>query len=116
MGLDFIITDHHEPGLDLPEEAILVNPKFMADGRNLGDLAGVGVAFKLAQAVEEESGLLPVVRDPGGSYLDLVALGTIADVVPLTGETGSGYARIETFIPDQEGRSKSLVAGYRVGR
>ncbi|NLC38567.1 MAG: single-stranded-DNA-specific exonuclease RecJ, partial [Clostridia bacterium] len=86
MGLDFIITDHHEPGLDLPEEAILVNPKFMADGRNLGDLAGVGVAFKLAQAVEEESGLLPVGGILGGSYLDLVALGTIADVVPLTGE------------------------------
>ncbi|HHX50976.1 MAG TPA: single-stranded-DNA-specific exonuclease RecJ, partial [Clostridia bacterium] len=85
-GLDFIITDHHEPGTDIPEEVILVNPKLMPGNGQLGHLAGVGVAFKLAQALEEEFGLPPAGEIFGGGYLDLVALGTIADVVPLTGE------------------------------
>ncbi|KLU58725.1 single-stranded-DNA-specific exonuclease RecJ [Peptococcaceae bacterium CEB3] len=87
LGLDVIITDHHEPAETLPEAKAVLNPKLEEQGP-FSDLAGVGVAFKLAQALlrtlkEGLSGQkLPTERE----LLDLVALGTIADVVPLVGE------------------------------
>lgn len=76
LGLDLIITDHHEPPSQLPD-AIVINPKKMHCPYPFDQLAGVGVAFKLATALLE--------RIPE-EYLDLVALGTIADLVPLVGE------------------------------
>ena len=78
-GVDTIITDHHEPSVDkLPSAAeAVINPKVKGCGYPFRELAGVGVAFKLCQALT---------GDKLSGYLDLVALGTIADVVPLTGE------------------------------
>ncbi|NLI93628.1 MAG: single-stranded-DNA-specific exonuclease RecJ [Peptococcaceae bacterium] len=84
-GIDVIITDHHEPGERLPQAVGILNPKVVDSGYPFQHLAGVGVAFKLVQA------LFSTFRYPAGKgteleYLDLVALGTIADIVPLTGE------------------------------
>jgi len=77
-GVDVIVTDHHEPKLaELPPATSIINPKVKNSGYGYRELAGVGVAYKLAQALCED-GLF--------GELDLVCLGTIADVVPLTGE------------------------------
>ncbi len=81
LGLSVVVTDHHLPGVCLPEACALCNPK-------LGDapcehLAGVGVAFYLMAAVNR---LLPGEPVDMRQFLDLVALGTLADVVELTGE------------------------------
>ncbi|HHY60158.1 MAG TPA: single-stranded-DNA-specific exonuclease RecJ [Clostridia bacterium] len=83
LGLDFVVTDHHEPGEALPQVEGVVNPKLNGSRAPHSELAGVGVAFKLLQALAERLGL-----DQAGvfAYLDLVTLGTIADVVPLLGE------------------------------
>lgn len=80
LGMDLIITDHHEPGDELPRAYAVLNPKRTGCSYPEKDLAGVGVAFRLAQAVGRSFG-----RD-FYEYLDLVALGTVADIVPLMGE------------------------------
>ena len=80
-GVDVIVLDHHEPSERLPECVAIVNPK--RAGRE--PFASVGVAFKLAHALlKREPGLQERIdlRD----HLDLVAVGTVADMVPLTGE------------------------------
>lgn len=88
-GLDVIVTDHHAVG-DSPAPALaLVNPRFSAD-EQLHVLAGVGVAFKLCHGIVKLARQLQP-ESVTASYdvrglLDLVALGTIADLVPLTGE------------------------------
>ena len=90
MGLDVVITDHHEPPETLPEARAVVNPCLRGCGYPFKGLAGVGIALKLAQAVKagldgkDKAG--PGVEDGLRKYLDLVALGTVADVVPLRGE------------------------------
>ncbi|MCW5876585.1 MAG: DHH family phosphoesterase, partial [Anaerolineales bacterium] len=83
LGFDLIITDHHSPGAELPDAFAVINPKQPGDEYPEKQLAGVGVAFKLACALEAE--LRSSVED-SASLLDLVALGTVADMVPLTGE------------------------------
>ncbi len=80
LGLEVIVTDHHLPGPELPPANAVVDPK-LADGPG-ADLAGVGVAFFLAAAVNR---LLPGAPSDIRRLLDLVALGTLADVVPLRG-------------------------------
>ncbi|MBS4199781.1 single-stranded-DNA-specific exonuclease RecJ [Bacillus sp. FJAT-49732] len=77
LGMDVIITDHHEPGNILPEAFSIIHPKLPHSNYPFSELAGVGVAFKLAHAIYGE---LPE------ELLDLVAMGTIADLVPLHGE------------------------------
>jgi single-stranded-DNA-specific exonuclease len=82
LGIDVIITDHHEPGAALPDAHTVVNPK-LEDCEYSSELSGVGVAFKFAQALyrsfhQDEREL--------EEHLDLVALGTAADIVPLVGE------------------------------
>ncbi|NMH69832.1 single-stranded-DNA-specific exonuclease RecJ [Bacillus sp. RO3] len=77
LEMDLIITDHHEPGPELPPALALLHPKVEGTTYPFGELAGVGVAFKLAHALYGE---LPV------HLLDLAAIGTIADLVPLRGE------------------------------
>lgn len=85
LGLEWIITDHHTLGNELPGAAAVVHP-FLGDYPNRG-LAGVGVAFKLAQALLDAA---PVPTGADAAFLDgllkLVAIGTIADMMPLTGE------------------------------
>ena len=80
LGMDIIITDHHECPQTLPEAAAVVDPKRLDSAYPFGELAGVGVAFKLICAMEKNSAV-PLER-----YADLVAVGTIADVMPLIGE------------------------------
>ncbi len=81
-GVDVIITDHHLPGTELPEALALLDPTL--PGANYPDrnLAGVGVAFKLIQALLQKAGRASVLRH----YLKLVAIGTVADIVELRGE------------------------------
>lgn len=80
LGIDMIITDHHECRESLPEAVAVINPKRPDCDYPGRDLAGVGVAFKLACAMEDD---LERMLD---RYCDLVAVGTIADVMPMTGE------------------------------
>lgn len=83
LGIDCILTDHHEPGEILPDPVALVNPKQKDCTYSGGELSGVGVAFKLAQALYERLQQDQVELE---EHLDLVALGTAADIVPLIGE------------------------------
>jgi single-stranded-DNA-specific exonuclease len=76
-GVDVIVTDHHELPSELPPAYALIHPKHPEGHYPFGDLAGVGVAFKVATALLGE---IPV------EFLDLVAIGTIADLVSLTDE------------------------------
>ncbi len=85
LGLDWVITDHHALGPDLPEACAVIHPSLgELPNRNL---AGVGVAFKVAQALLDA---VPVPRGADAAFLDgllkLVAIGSLADMVPLSGE------------------------------
>ncbi len=85
IGLDLIVSDHHHPdGLNLPPAFAVINPKQHGDPYPDKDLAGVGIAYKIAEA-------LTSVRQSTDNFqlndlLDLVALGTVADLAPLVGE------------------------------
>ena len=78
-GIEVLITDHHLPGVELPVANAIVNPNIPGDQFAGKNLAGVGVAFYLLAALGRELGQAERVVE----YLDLVALGTIADLVPL---------------------------------
>ena len=90
LGIEAVITDHHQPGRKLPKAKAIINPWQAKDKYPFKELAGVGVAFKLAQALLSDK--CSVINDqsiPKGWekwLLDLVALGTVADCVPLLGE------------------------------
>jgi single-stranded-DNA-specific exonuclease len=90
QGLEVIITDHHEIPPELPDALAVVNPKRLGHAYPFGELAGVGVALLLALGVRADlraEGWFRQHPEPNlRSYLDLVALGTAADVVPLVGE------------------------------
>ncbi len=77
LGMDYIVTDHHEPGPELPYALAVIHPKRHDSEYPFQELAGVGVAFKLAHALLGE---LP------DDLLEIAAIGTIADLVPLQGE------------------------------
>lgn len=77
LGMDYIVTDHHEPGPELPQALAIIHPKLTDSEYPCKDLAGVGVAFKLAHALLGE---LPE------DLLEIAAIGTIADLVPLKDE------------------------------
>lgn len=85
IGLDLIVSDHHHPdGLNLPPALAVINPKQHGDPYQDKNLAGVGIAYKIAEAlvsVRPESAEFQL-----GDLLDLVALGTVADLAPLVGE------------------------------
>ncbi|MGC9361790.1 MAG: single-stranded-DNA-specific exonuclease RecJ, partial [Candidatus Syntrophosphaera sp.] len=83
-GMEIIVTDHHNPKDELPQAYATINPKLPGSTYPFPHLAGVGVAYKLLMAIYERKGI----RDEENAvkYLDLVAVGTIADIVPLTGE------------------------------
>jgi len=77
LGMDVIVTDHHEPGDELPSADIILHPRIPEGHYPFGELAGVGVAFKLAHALYGE---LPT------HLIEFVAVGTVADLVPLVDE------------------------------
>jgi single-stranded-DNA-specific exonuclease len=89
LGIKVLITDHHLPGKQLPAAAAIVNPNNVGDGFPSKNLAGVGVAFYVMLALRahlREKGWFEnqAIPEPNiAQYLDLVALGTVADVVPL---------------------------------
>jgi len=85
-GVDVVITDHHDLGETLPNAKAVVNPKLLPEDHPLKNLAGVGVAYKLAEALLALSDQQVAISN---SLLDLVALGLIADVALLRGETRS---------------------------
>jgi len=81
-GLDIVITDHHTPLDELPQAIAVINPKRADSKYPFSELAGVGVAFKLLQALYLGMGK----EKQLDQLLDLVALGTVADMMPLLGE------------------------------
>ena len=90
LGVDVVVTDHHEPGRSVPRACAMVNPKLTGCLYPYRELAGVGVAFKLAWALAQSYSPGTRVSEQFRTFLldamGLVALGTVADVVPLTGE------------------------------
>ncbi|MFZ2192888.1 MAG: single-stranded-DNA-specific exonuclease RecJ [Candidatus Moraniibacteriota bacterium] len=84
LGIDVIITDHHHIPEALPSAVAVINPHLENSGFAFTDLAGVGVAFKLAQGLYQE--MMPEKNDQLKWFLDLVAIGTVADCVPLLSE------------------------------
>ncbi|MBI2919433.1 MAG: single-stranded-DNA-specific exonuclease RecJ [Chloroflexi bacterium] len=99
QGLDIVVTDHHTPAATLPPALATINPRRAGSLYPFTELAGVGVALKLLQALGMDTatvhdsgggsrhGGTPTAFDPSaGSGLDLVALGTVADMMPLLGE------------------------------
>lgn len=98
LGMEVVVTDHHQPGEELPE-CLILHPAI--DGYPFEHLCGTAVAWKLATALREGTGMgspgTPREREPGDPIpvpshdtdLDLVALATVADVVPLVGENRS---------------------------
>ena len=89
LGVDIVVTDHHKCGESIPAAAAVVNPKRPDCPYPFKDLAGVGVVFKLLCALEEEltgANRITAVNTVALSYADLIAIGTIADVMPIVGE------------------------------
>src|SRR5262249_13389988 len=85
-GISVLITDHHLPGAFLPNAKVIVNPNLLSSQFASRALAGVGVAFYVLAAVRrrlDEQKQLPPGSPGVTQFLDLVALGTIADLVPL---------------------------------
>ena len=83
LGIEIIITDHHEPGNTLPSALAVVDAKRKDNKYLCRNLAGVGVVFKLIQAISMKLGLE---EKEYLKYLDIVCIGTISDIVPLTDE------------------------------
>jgi single-stranded-DNA-specific exonuclease len=115
-NVDVIITDHHYVLKDLPAAVAVINPHMVPSTRDCGypfpDLAGVGVAFKLAEALYQE--IDPKNKEQLKWLLDLVAIGTIADCVPLLGEN-----RILTkygLVVLSKTRNVGLLEMFKVGK
>ena len=113
LGTDIIVTDHHEGPEVLPPAYAIINPKIIEEDSDLKYLAGVGVAFKLACALLDFYNK----QDYIDNILPLVAVGTIADVVPLLGENRALVYRGLKLISEQRspGLYKLLeITGYKL--
>jgi single-stranded-DNA-specific exonuclease len=86
LGVDMIISDHHEPTEDLPFALAVICPKQPGDQYPERNLAGVGLAYKICEALLIRRPMPEICLE---EWLDLVAVGTVADIVPLTGENRS---------------------------
>ena len=82
LGMTVIITDHHTPPPILPPACAIVNPKLAGSRYPFTELAGVGVAYKVMQALMSSLGK----EEQMDAQMDLVAIGTVADMVPLVSE------------------------------
>lgn len=107
LGMEIIVTDHHECEGELPKAHCIINPHQDGCSYPNKDLAGVGVAFKLVSALFEKTGN----SDLASNLIDIVSIGTIADVVPLLDENRiivkNGLARLQHT--DNEG-IKALIS------
>ena len=124
LGIDVIITDHHQPRPDaLPPAIGLITPKMPESEYPFDGLAGVGLAFKLAHGLMDGGDIAPFLQ----SQLDLVALGTVADVAPLVGENRvlSSLGLVELNKRERPGikalcdvanhSDNKLIVGYTLG-
>lgn len=123
LGLDIIVTDHHAPGEELPPAIAAINPRQASCRYPFKELAGVGLAFKLAQALLRANRQTPVVSGQVDldeeDLLDLVALGTVADLAPLLGENRALVKRgLEKLNRPQRLGLQALIsqAGVRPGQ
>jgi len=133
LGISVLITDHHLPGKELPDANVIVNPNLDGSTFPSRNLAGVGVAFYLMAALGrhlEDSGQSGAAKVPA-QFLDLVALGTVADVVPLdhnnrilvqqglnrmrSGKTVAGIRALLTQSGRNLSRTVSTDLGFVVG-
>lgn len=106
LGMQLVITDHHQLSNEtLPRAQAIVNPHRIENDLDFRDYCGVGVAFKLAVALEEES-----IDEIVEQYMDLVAIGTIADVMPLQYENRSFVRKgVEILNNNPRPSLKSLI-------
>jgi single-stranded-DNA-specific exonuclease len=111
LGLDLIITDHHHPADQLPNVVAVINPKQKNDSYPDKDLAGVGLAYKLAVALLDDNKKTRGALNFNASHLlDLVALGTVADLAPLVAENRSLVrAGLETIRQSRRQGLRSLM-------
>lgn len=114
LGMAVIITDHHQPGKVLPPAVAVINPKQPGDVYPEKHLAGVGLAYKFAQAYLAS---YPQAGVDADDWLDLVAIGTVADLAPLKGENRTlvkaGMERIR-HQPRQGIYALAQVAGLKL--
>ena len=137
LGIDVVVTDHHHPSAELPGAVALVNPRLASEGDCFRHYAGVGVTFKLVWGLCQRFSRAKKLSDEFREFLldslALVALGTIADVVPLRGENRilarfglryleksrrPGIRRLVDAALGQDGRRtriESRHVGYRMG-
>lgn len=112
LGIDIIITDHHHIPAQIPKAYAVINPNIPNSGFKFKDLAGVGVAFKFAQALLEKVGNEE--KEQIKWALDLTAIGTIADCVPLLGENRV-LVKYGLLVLSKTKR-KGLLEMFKVGR
>ncbi|MDC9729852.1 MAG: single-stranded-DNA-specific exonuclease RecJ [Methyloprofundus sp.] len=132
-GIQVLVTDHHLPGDTLPDADAIVNPNLMGDDFPSRALAGVGVMFYILMAIrsrlrEQGNFLSANIKEPNlGQLLDLVALGTVADVVPLDQvnrilvhqgilrmRSGKGHVGIQSLV-EIAGRNLSSLSSSDLG-
>lgn len=130
-GLDLIVTDHHSVGEELPPAVAVINPKQPDCHYPFKDLAGVGLAFKLAQGLlRAQNQMGPGIALTEETLVDLVALGTVADLAPLLGENRSlvrrglealnepGRPGVQALMADaglRRGEVDATAIGFRLG-
>lgn len=109
LGVDVIVTDHHNVALVQPPAIAVVNPKRSDSNYPFSDLAGVGVAFKLVQAIQTKMKGLPFGQEKW--LLDLVALGTVCDIVTLIDENRTNvYWGLKVLSQTRRPGIKALMA------
>ena len=108
LGIDLIVSDHHQPGPELPAAVAVICPKQNGDAYPDKDLAGVGLAFKIAQGL---CAARPTAGCQAEDWLDLVALGTISDIVPLRGENRGLVRRGLALLREQKRQGVVSLAG-----
>lgn len=113
LGVDVIVTDHHNVALVQPPAIAVVNPKRTGHTYPFTDLAGVGVAFKLVQAMQSKIDGIPEGQEKW--LLDLVALGTVCDIVSLTDENRTNvYWGLRVLEKTKRPGLKALMAVARI--
>ena len=124
LGIDVLVTDHHLPGETLPDAAVIVNPNAPGNGFPSKMLAGVGVAFYVMAALGQRLAADSLIDEAYArrvctDCLDLVALGTVADLVPLDHNNrvlvAQGMARIRAGISRPGIKALFAVAGRNIG-